>query len=135
MSSIIGHLAEFARAFTGLSPQSIASTTANGAAVDCKDYQKALVVALIGAIGSGSVVVQIQESADGSTGWTNVTSATMTTTTQNTTHYGSIDQKQRKRYLRASITTTGTSSAGVAILACQKSPAPSATSTQYSYAV
>lgn len=90
----------------------------NGAAIDMRSAEYVVVVPIVGALTSASVVVKLQESDDGSTGWTDIEGATQSITTPNVAQaYGLVRLHGRKRYTRAVATVTGTSaSIGVALI-------------------
>jgi hypothetical protein len=80
--------------------------TVNGAAIDMLEYG-ALVVALnVGAAGAGGTLdVNVQESADGSTGWANIAGAAFTQiidSTDDQVYVGQVSAKAagRLRYFR-----------------------------------
>lgn len=101
------------KAVFSLRPQ-VATTSVNGSAVDTKGYNSAAVLLEVGAVSgtSPTLNVKIQESTDGSTGWTDIPGAAFTQVT-------AADNSQilrvegigtsRKRYLRAVATIAGTS--------------------------
>jgi len=117
---------------SSLKPQSVSGATAvNGAAVDTLAADNAALyayaVAASGAPTAASLAVKIQESADGSTNWTDaldntgtVIGFTLTVTSADAEGEARIEglNLNRKRYLRAVITPTftgGTSPASVAV--------------------
>lgn len=91
-----------------------ATATANGSNVDTKGYNSAAVVLEVGAVSgtSPTLDVKIQESADGSAGWADVSGAVFTqVTAANSSQILRIEGlgTSRKRYLRAVATIAGTS--------------------------
>lgn len=95
--------------------------THNGAAVDRSvngGMQDAVVVVSTGVVTDGSHAVTVEDSADGSTGWTAVDSSqlqgelpTVTSTDDDTVfEVGVLSSRQ---FLRASITTTGATTGGL----------------------
>lgn len=94
-----------------LRPQA-ATSTQTGSAIDTLGYNSASVALEVGAVSgtSPTLDVAIEESADGSTGWTNVASFTQVTASNNS-QVKRVDGlgTSRKRYLRAVATIAGTS--------------------------
>jgi hypothetical protein len=86
-------------------PQSIGAGTLNGLAVDTQGYDEAVVVLDTGTFTTGTLDVKVQESADGSSGWTDIAGAAfaqVTSTTDDSVYVGSIRMEgPRLRYLRA----------------------------------
>ena len=100
-----------------VSPQSIAQgASVNGASVDAKEFAEARLTGFGGAIASGlTTTVKAQESADGSTGWTDITGATMSFADTDDDSVKTVAIRllggTRKRYLRAVVTVaSGTGS-------------------------
>lgn len=101
------------KALFSLRPQAATATT-NGSAVDTFGYNSAAVTLEVGAVSgtSPTLDVKIQESADGSTGWADVSGATFTqVTAANNSQIIRVEGlgTSRKRYLRAVATIAGTS--------------------------
>lgn len=91
-----------------------ATATANGGNVDTLGYNSAAFSLEVGAVSgtSPTLDVKIQESADGSTGWADVSGAAFTqVTAANNSQILRVDGlgTSRKRYLRAVATIAGTS--------------------------
>lgn len=113
--------------------QSWGTGAQNGAAIDCLLYRRAAFHVRVGVIGaSGTVDYKIQESADGSTGWADVTGAAITQLTASDGKARiAINCEKTKRYLRA-VLTIGTAASQVAAFAVLLEPKdtlqPSATS-------
>lgn len=96
----------------------------NGAAIDCLMYREAMFHVRVGVIGSSATVtLTVEESDDGSTGWTAVTGAT-TGALAASQDVGriSVDLEKRKRYLRAVMTnaTAASQVAAFCVLAVPK---------------
>jgi hypothetical protein len=101
------------KAAVTLRPQA-ATSNVNGVAVDTLGYNSAAVVLEVGAVSgtSPTLDVKVQESADGSTGWTDVPDAVFTqVTAANNSQILRVEGlgTSRKRYLRAVATVGGTS--------------------------
>ncbi|MDX2074699.1 MAG: hypothetical protein SFX19_10125 [Alphaproteobacteria bacterium] len=112
----------------------VASRTSNldGSAIDLKDYDgEAVIVLDSSAATAGSsptLDVKLQESADGSTGWTDVTGGAFTQVTNAASKQKlSINTDECKRYIKAVGTLGGTSTPtfiyGVTALAAKQNPA------------
>lgn len=91
-----------------------ATATANGSSVDTKGYNSAAFSLEVGAVSgtSPTLDVKIQESADGSTNWADVSGAAFTqVTAANNSQILRVEGlgTSRKRYLRAVATIAGTS--------------------------
>lgn len=91
------------------------TTTTNGAGVDCRGYQYALVVVNVGAVTgtSPTMDVKIQQSSDdgSSDAYGDVTSATFTQITasnDDTVYVGELKCEELERYLRPVATIGGT---------------------------
>lgn len=96
-------------------PQTL-TASANGIAVDTQGYEEAVALLEVGAVSgtSPTLDVKIQESADGSTGWTDITGKAFTQVTVSDNEQKlklDLQAKQgaRKRYIRAVATIAGTS--------------------------
>jgi hypothetical protein len=101
------------KAVFSIRPQS-ATSNVNGSAVDTSGYNSAAVVLEVGAVSgtNPTLSVKIQESADGSTGWTDVDGAVFTqVTSANNSQILRVEGlgTSRQRYLRAVATLGGTS--------------------------
>lgn len=98
-----------------LAPAEVTNGTANGTAVDRAvngGMQDAMLVVTAGVVTDGSHAVAIQDSADGSTGWTAVPEAQLTGAlpTVDSADDGAVFEvgiRSTRRYLRAVVTTTG----------------------------
>ena len=116
--------------------QSWGTGAQNSAAVDCLFWKQASFFVRVGVIGSsGTVDAVVQESADGSTNWTNVpgdgpsTLAAITQLTASDTGGRiAVDCSKRKRYLRL-VMTIGTAASQVATLCTQSEPVESGAAT------
>jgi hypothetical protein len=87
------------------------SSAVNGVGVDKLGFDDAMAIIATGAAAgtpdSFSLAVKVQESADNSTGWADVTGATATITAVNTVARVKVpDMLNRKRYLRIVVTPT-----------------------------
>ena len=91
-------------------PQTITATI-SGSAVDILDFDGLLhVIQSIGAVTAATCVGNIQTSADGSTGWTQVTNASfVNVTTANNIQVLTLDTAMCQRFIRWQSTTPGTS--------------------------
>lgn len=90
------------------------TATANGAAVDLQDYVGKAKVILSSSAGGGTsptLDVHIEDSADGSTGWADISGAAFTQVTDgaDSTEAISLSVDENKRYIRVVETITGTS--------------------------
>lgn len=91
------------------------SGAANGTAVDTLGFDAAVMKVIAGSIASGATVdCKLQESADGSTGWADISGAAivqMTDTDDNKPPMVDVllgGVANRKRYIRAVLTPSGT---------------------------
>lgn len=91
------------------------TASGNGTAVDTLGYNDAMIVIQAGDIDLANAdetyTFSVEESADGSTGWTAISGATNTVTADNQTktiRVGGLGVGSRKRYLRAVLTAAGT---------------------------
>lgn len=89
------------------------TSTVTGSAVDIRDYVGRIkVLQLVGTVSGTSPTLngKIQDSADGSTGWADVTGATFTeVTASNSSQSIGVDTRACKRYIRYVGTIAGTS--------------------------
>lgn len=129
-------LLETAKVMNAIQPASRAAGTVNGAAQDMDGFGEASFILQTGAIDAGitDVSVAIEESDDGSTGWTAITGAE--TTALDGDDDGAIPTVAvrlagraagtRKRYLRPVLTVAGTGNAvaGVALVLSDALTAP-----------
>lgn len=97
--------------------------TVNGPAIDTAGYQEACVVLSVGAVtATGSLTAKVQDSADGSTGWADITGAAFTAvpdTGDNQVQVGMIklDGNLAKRYIRVvTIVATAAADHGASVL-------------------
>ena len=114
-----------ARSKPSVRPVSQAAGAVNGAAVDAKGYDSGLAIVEMG-VATGSPTAQtvdakIQESADGSTGWADVSGASITQqTADDKSAQIRVDdlENSRQRYLRLVITVgfTGGSTPAIPIV-------------------
>ena len=95
-----------------LSAPAASTSTITGAAVDLLGYQgKVKVTQDVGAVSGTTPTLngKIQDSADGSTGWADVTGATFTEVTASTNVQSiGVDTRLAKRYIRYVGTIAGT---------------------------
>lgn len=104
------------KAIHSLLPQSLQVGANNGAGIDCRGFDEALIVVAAGAVtGSGSHVFKVQESGDNAVAdaYADVASAAFTAITadnDNTVYVGRVNLRERQRYLR--VVDTG----GVAVM-------------------
>lgn len=102
----------------GITPAGYAASTTNGSAIDMKSARYAVILPCVGALASATITLHVEESADGSSGWTDVAGTTQTITTQSSAQpFGLIRMHGRERYLRVVQVITGTSAAcGVLVI-------------------
>ena len=95
-----------------LSPPAARTSTVTGSAVDLLGYKGRIKVSQeVGAVTGTSPTLdgKIQDSADGSTGWADVTGATFTQVTASTSLLSiGVDTRLAKRYIRYVGTIAGT---------------------------
>lgn len=104
-----------------LSPVARTDGTANGTAVDrvvSGGTGDAVLLVSTGTITDGSHAIKVQESADGSTGWTdlaaaNIQGAMPTVVAANDDTMFEVGLRPTLRYLRAVATSTGSTTGGV----------------------
>jgi len=89
------------------------SATANGSAADILDYEGQAAAILQSAAGTGTTPtldVKLQDSADGSTGWADITGAAFTQVTNAaaSAQVVKFNASAVKRYIRAVATVAGT---------------------------
>ena len=114
MSTKLHDIANNALLGAGLAPQTL-SASANGSAIDMINADgPCFAVQQVGTVSGTSPTLagKIQESADGSTGWGDISGATFTTVTAST-NTQVINFERTKRYLRY-VATIGGSSPGFA---------------------
>lgn len=92
-------------------PDAYTGSPVNGAAVDRQGSRWCKVTLDLNAVAAGETVdVKIQESADGSTGWSDITGAAFATKDQNSpqgAYVASMQLEMNQRYLRAVATLSG----------------------------
>lgn len=88
------------------------TSTANGTAINTLGYDSVVIAVRTTTAAASTNTVKLQESADGSTGWTDITGATFAVAASKTDQMNLIDvnlqQGVRKQYLRTVMTITGT---------------------------
>jgi hypothetical protein len=114
-------LHQFLKAVVGIVADNHAAGTVNGAAIDRLGFEEALVVVNSGENGAGGTVdAKVQESEDGSTGWTDIAGAAFTQITEandNTVYAGRLNLVGRKRYLRVvAVVATAACDLGVDVI-------------------
>ena len=122
MSTKLQDVADQAILGAGLTPQTVTSSL-NGAAADMINADGlCFAIQQIGSVTGTSPTLagKIQESADGSTGWTDIPGAAFTTVTSST-NTQALAFERTKRYLRYAATVGGTSpSFAVAVIISQQ---------------
>lgn len=104
-----------------------------GPSIDTAGFSEAAVVLAVGAAGAGTCDVKVQDSADGSTGWADVSGAAFTQVTgsdDNTVQIGmlKLDGNTVRRHIRISSTVaTAAIDHGVAVLLVNKQYHPDQT--------
>lgn len=98
-------------------PNLVRTVTANGSAVDIQQYSEDVMFTLMSIALTGTTPtldVKIQGSADGSTGWADISGATFTQVTDAADAHESIvvDSDAAPRYIRAVATIAGTTPSG-----------------------
>lgn len=99
-------------AATPIAPQTLNNSSANtgNGGVDMQKFRRVLFVVLTGTVtGGGSLSAKLQESADGSTSWTDISGAALTALTASS-KVASLEMRadqMTKRYVRATLTETG----------------------------
>ena len=93
----------------------VRTTTTSGSAVDSKGFGSGALTVSAGAIFLGAsdetYVFSVEESADGSTGWTAIPNATVSVLANNDVkliRLEGLNVGARKRYLRSTVTVAGT---------------------------
>jgi len=98
---------------SGVTAAATVSSTVTGAAVDCDGMAGSVIFTQqVGTVGGTTPTLdgKVQESADGSTGWTDVAGATATTVSASTSNQNIVvDRSATKRFLRYIGTIAGTS--------------------------
>jgi len=110
MSTKLQDVANQAILGIGLAPQTITTTTNGGAGDMLAGDGLCVAIQQIGTVSGTSPTLagKIQESADGSTNWTDINGATFTTVTAST-NTQAVAFERTKRYLRYVATVGGTS--------------------------
>ncbi|MCZ7413044.1 hypothetical protein [Streptomyces sp. WMMC897] len=104
-----------------LAPATLTDGTANGTAVDRGangGMQDAVLVITSGAVTDGSHAVTVEDSADGSTGWTAVAAGALqgslpTLGSDDDDSVTEVGLRTTRRYVRAVVATTGSTSGGI----------------------
>lgn len=96
---------------------------ATGAAVDLIDYEGKIVITQNHGLGTGTIDGKIQDSADGSSGWADVSGATFTqSTTTADCKVLALNPKGIRRYIRyVGTVVTGPQLVGVSLAGAKKS--------------
>jgi hypothetical protein len=103
---------ELSVAATPIQPQTLnnASASTGNGGIDMQKFRRALFIVQTGSVtGGGSLSAKLQESTDGSTGWSDISGAALTAITASNkvaTLEVRADQ-MTKRYVRATLTETG----------------------------
>jgi hypothetical protein len=108
---------------SSLSAAASQASTVTGAAFDLLDYEGAVAIVQNHGLGTGTLDGKIQDSADGSTGWADVTGAVFTqSTTTADSKVIALQAKQCKRYIRyVGTIVTGPHLLGVSLIGLKKS--------------
>ncbi len=98
------------------------TAAATGARVDLLDYTGGAIIVQNHGVSTGTLVGKIQDSADGSTDWTDVSGAAFTQSTTGADIKAiALQTKQVRRYIRYVGTVgTGPQVVGVSLTACKK---------------
>lgn len=119
------------KAMKCIEPDAYAAGAVNGPAIDCRQFGQALFILEAGTLGASATLdCKIQGSADGSTGWADITGAAFTQKTQaggdsDKVWQGSVGCAGQERYLRAVMTVAvATSDCGVACVLADPQEAP-----------
>ena len=105
-----------------LSASASQASTVTGSAVDLLDYEGGVAIVQSHGTGTGTLDGKIQDSADGSTGWADVSGAAFTqSTTTADVKVLALNPKQVKRYIRyVGTIVTGPQVVGVALVGVKK---------------
>jgi hypothetical protein len=112
--ALITNIGAFVKNALGIAPVSATAGSTNGALViDRRDYLSCKLSVVTGAVSGAptttSVTATLQDSDDGSTGWTDVADATTTAATAaNSEGHVDVDLSGVKRYIRVNRTVTFT---------------------------
>lgn len=97
-------LSQFCKAVVGIVADNHAAGTVNGAAIDRKGFEEALIVVNSGTNGTGGTAdIKVQESDAAGSGFADVTGAAFTQITEsndNNVYVGRLNLIGRKRYIR-----------------------------------
>lgn len=106
-----------------LSASASQASTVTGSAVDLIDYEGPVAITQNHGTGTGTLDGKIQDSADGSTGWADVSGATFSqSTTTADCKTLAINPKQIKRYIRyVGTIVTGPQNVAVTLVGMKKS--------------
>lgn len=106
-----------------LSASASQASTVTGAAVDLIDYDAPVAIVQSHGTGTGTLDGKIQDSADGSTGWADVTGAAFSqSTTTADVKVLALNPKSVKRYIRyVGTIVTGPQNVAVALVGIKKS--------------
>lgn len=106
-----------------LSASASQASTVTGSAVDLIDYEGPVAIIQSHGTGTGSLDGKIQDSADGSTDWQDVSGATFTSeTTTAGVQKLALNPKQIRRYIRyVGTIVTGPQNVAVALVGVKKS--------------
>lgn len=124
--SAVRDIASNHRGVLALSAAISTNTNTDGSAVDMADFELGVMFLMaVTAYTDGDYELVIQESADGSTGWTDVAAASLigaTVTLSAATAGGAVMGKQgafsTKRYLRARVTSTSVTTGATMHITC-----------------
>ena len=99
------------------------ASTVTGAAVDLLDYEGGVAIVQNHGLGTGTLDGKIQDSADGSTGWADITGAVFSqSTTTADVKVLAINAKQVRRYIRyVGTIATGPHLVSVSLIGVKKS--------------
>jgi len=108
---------------TSLSAPASQASTVTGAAVDVRQYDAPLAITQDHGAGTGTLDGKIQDSADGSTGWADVTGATFAqSTTGADVKVIALDPQATRGYIRyVGTIVTGPQIVGVSMVGVKKS--------------
>lgn len=99
-------------------PCAVRTATANGSAVDIREYVGRLALTLMSAAASAgdTLDVKVQDSANGSSGWADISGAAFTQVTSAADAHESIsiDTNAAKRYIRVVATIAGNGGESIA---------------------
>lgn len=117
----MGTANKIAKVIKCVEPDAYGAGAVNGPAIDCRQFGQLLIALMLGTMGTNATIdCKVQESADGSTGWTDVSGAAFTQKNQavvddsDKTFQGSVGCQNRQRYMRV-VMTVGTAASDVAV--------------------